>query len=390
MGRLDDAVRMYRHAMSFPDFNIEFYNHCTFQAGRILSDNEDYPGMIALYRQYMEDNREGSNIPLAVYWIGVALWNQGEQEGAMQYYRDAVEKYGKDRLTIGTDLILDEWVGRTKRATPEQSKRAWAELVESLSKAMRTGDKVTELRLRRVMLYHPNMQPSERERIVDGLLDAANLEYASPAVMQAMLDYASERRSEDLVVATASKIIETFTETDHALDARMVLADRAIKLAKATSETERRNQHYAEAVKHLDVIRTVFATSADAAQALMLLAQIHYEQGKCQKADEYYSQILGVKEWRNFWPESLYGRGECAMAQKQFEVASAYYERIYVMYSHYRKWTAKSYLRRAECLRRLFRNDKAVEVLNEMLSDQELATSPEGAEAREMLTRIKG
>jgi tetratricopeptide (TPR) repeat protein len=170
----------------------------------------------------------------------------------------------------------------------------------------------------------------------------------------------------------------------------MVLADRAIKLAKATSETERRNQHYAEAVKHLDVIRTVFATSADAAQALMLLAQIHYEQGKCQKADEYYSQILGVKEWRNFWPESLYGRGECAMAQKQFEVASAYYERIYVMYSHYRKWTAKSYLRRAECLRRLFRNDKAVEVLNEMLSDQELATSPEGAEAREMLTRIKG
>jgi len=390
MGRLDDGVRMYRQAMSFPDFNIEFYNHCAFQAGRILSDNEDYPGMIAHYRKYIEDNREGSNIPLAVYWTGVALWNQGEQEGAMQYYRSAVEQYGKDRTTIGTDIILDEWVGRTKRATPEQSKKAWAELAESLSKAMRTGDKVTELRLKRVMLYHPAIQPPERERIIDSLLDETNLQYASPAVLQSILDYARERRSEDLMVKAAKHIIEIFTETDYALDARMVLADRAITLAKTASETERRNQHYAEAVKHLDVIRTVFAASADAAQALMLLAQIYYEQGKYDKADECYKQVLGVKEWKNFWPEALYGRGECSVAQKQFETASAYYERIYVMYGHYRKWTAKSYLRRAECLRRLFRNDKAIEVLNEMLADKELAGTPEGAEAREMLTRIKG
>jgi TolA-binding protein len=390
MGRLDDAVRMYRQAMAFPDINIEFYNHCAFQAGNILSDNEDYADVIALFRKYIEDNREGSNIPLAVYWIGVSLWNQGEQTGAMEYYRSAVEKYGTDPGAVGVDLILDEWVGRTKRATPEESKKAWAELADSLSKAMRSGDKTMELRLKRAMLFHPNLQPSERERIIDSLLVEANIAKACPAVLQTMLDYAKERNSTDFTVTVANHMIATFTETDYALDARMVLAELSLKQAKIAPEVEKRNECYAEAIKHLDVIRTVFAASSEAAQALMLLAQVYQDQGKYEKADECYKQVLGVKGWKNYWPEATYGRGESSFARKDYQTAGAYYEHIYVLYGHYKKWTAKAYLRRADCLRRLFQTEKAVEVIQEMLADKDLADMPEGAEAREMLARLKG
>jgi TolA-binding protein len=390
LGKLDDAVRQYKQAMSVPGLNIEFYNHCVFQAGRILSDNEDHQGMISLYRQYIDANREGANIPLAVYWIGVALWNQGEQQGAMEYYRGAVEKYGKDPATIGIDMILDELVARARSAPPEQGKKAWAEITESLSRAMRENDRVMELRLRRVMLYHPNIQPAEKERVIDGLLTEENIPKASPAVLETMLDHSRERKSEELMVKVADYIIANHTETDYALDARMILADLAMSRAKAADETEKRNQYYAEATKHLDVIRAVFATSGEAAQALMLLAQIYFEQQKYDKADECYKQVLGVKDWKNFWPEALYGRGECAVAQKQYEVASSYYERIYVMYGHYKKWAAKGYLRRADCLRRLYQTDKAAEVLQEMLADKELSAMPEGAQARDMLARLKG
>ena len=60
------------------------------------------------------------------------------------------------------------------------------------------------------------------------------------------------------------------------------------------------------------------------------------------------------------------------------------------MYSHYKNWTAKAYLRRAECLRRLYQSEKATEVINEMLADSELAKLPEGARARALLSKLGG
>lgn len=390
LGRLEEAISFYSRAMAFPDINIEYYNHCAFQAGRILNDEEDYPRMCSHYRRYIEENRPESNLPLAIYWVGVGLWHLGEQEDAMRFYREAVEKYGADRTAVGVDMILDEWVGRTKRADPEQAKRAWRELSEALVRAMRAGNKPLELRLKRVLIYHPQLPETEKQRVISELLDERKLPDASPAVLQAMLDYARERGDQDLAVKVAHHIIEVFTETDYALDARMVLADLAITEARRTGDPEKKARFYAEATKHLDVVRAVFATSGEAAQALSLLAQIYIEQKDYKKADECYKQILGVKGWRNFWPEALYGRGECAFVQRQFEAASAYYERIYLMYSHYKGWTAKAYLRRAECLRRLYQSEKATEVINEMLEDGELAKLPEAAQARALLSKMAG
>jgi len=389
-GRLDDAVRLYKQAMAAKDFNIEFYNHCAFQCGRILTDNEDWPGAVSHYRQYIENGRDGSNLPLAVYWIGVALWNSGEEEGAMRYYREAVEKHGKDINAMGIDLILDEWVGRTKRAKPEEAAKAWQELVSSLTRAMQNGDKVMELRLKRVLVYHPNMQAGEKEKIIAGLLDEANLPHSSPSVLQSMLDYARERKNQEFAVRVAQDIIDRYTETDYALDSRMVLADVAIARARNSSDPEQKKTFYAEAIRHLDVIRAVFASSGEAAQALMLLGSIYQDQQQYEKADECYKAVLGVKGWRNLWAEAGFGRGEAAYAQRQYEAAGAHYQHVYVMYGHYRLWAARAYLKHAETLRRLYQTGKAVAVLEEMLADPELAALPEGAIARDLLGRLKG
>jgi TolA-binding protein len=388
LGNLKEAIAFYKQAMTYDDLNIEYYNHCAFQAGRLLGDEEDWAGMIGHFRGYVEKNREGSNVPLAVYWIGIGLWNQGEEQGAMRYYREAVEKYGKDVKAMGIDLILDEWVGRTKRANPEAAKKAWNELAQSLVNAMRVGDKVMELRLRRVLVYHPEMKDGEKQRVIRELLNEANFPNASPSVLEAMLQYAREGNQDDFAIKVANYIVENYLETDYALDARMMLAQIAIERAKKAETKDRANVFYDEATKHLEVIRAVFATTGEAAQSLMLLGKIYFDQGKIKESDECYKSVLGVKDWRNYWPEALHGRGECAFQERQYEQASAYYERIYVMYSHYKGWTAKAYIRRAECLRRLYQNTKAVEVLKEMLDDPDLAAMPEGREGKEMLIKM--
>lgn len=390
VGKLKEAVSFYRQAMTDQKINIEFYNHCAFQAGRILADEPDYPALISHFKDYIKEKREGCNIPQAVYWVGVALWNNGQREGALRYYRRAVEAYGKDPAKIGVDMILDEWVGRIRRSVPDAAGRAWGELQTSLDTALQTANKTMELRIKRILLLNPRITGTDKQRIANQFLSAPNIEPASPAVLQTMLGLAKERDKRDFAVKVARHIIARFTETDYALDARMILAEFAIENAGTARNRREADKHYADAIMHLGVVRTVFASSGEAGKALIILGGLYSKQKKYDQADECYKSVLGVKGWRNLWPEALHGRGEAAYAQRKFDVASAYYERIYLMYSHYAGWTAKAYVRRAECLHRLYQDHKAREVLNEMLADANLASLPEMEKARELLAKYSG
>ena len=391
VGRPEDAVKYYQQAMKDKEINIEFYNHCAFHAGQILTDDNKLDDVIAHYKVYIDQKREGSNIPQAAYWVGVSLWNKGEKLGALHYYRRIVEKFGDDAGAVGVDMILDEWVGRIKRSTPEDAKSAWSELKVSLDNAVAGKNKTLSLRLKRVMLYgDENTSITDRQRIENEFLDIANIPYASPAVLQKMLDLAVEKKRSKSAARIAQHMLDIFTETDYALDARMVLAEMAIQEARATKNVNEASELYAEAIMHLGVVREVFASSGEAGKALLLLGQLYTEQGKYKEADECYKSVLGVKGWRNFWPEALYGRGESSYGNRRYEIASAYYERIYLMYSHYREWAAKAYIRRAECLHKLYQDVKAIEVLQEMKHDPNMQELPEIKKADELLIQLGG
>ena len=100
--------------------------------------------------------------------------------------------------------------------------------------------------------------------------------------------------------------------------------------------------------------------------------------------------MLGYREWRQLWPSALYGRGQALEACGKHREAAAYYERIYLMYSHYRSWAAKAYLQRARCLRQSYMKSEAIETLQAMLKSGEFDALPEAAEARELLKALGG
>jgi tetratricopeptide (TPR) repeat protein len=147
---------------------------------------------------------------------------------------------------------------------------------------------------------------------------------------------------------------------------------------------------YAEAIRHLGVVREVYASSGEAGQALLILGELFREQRKSKEADAAYKDVLGVKEWRPLWPEALYGRGLVLMQDRKYVEASAYFERIYLMYAGYQKWASKAYLRRAECLERISDRTKAIETLRDMLAHSEFESLPEAAEARELIQKLGG
>lgn len=393
VGRLDDAINYYTLAMNTTtnDLNIEQYNHCSFQCGQILFDKERYQDVRDHFSKYIRNNRPESNIPLAVYWIGRAMQQQEEKLGALKFYSDAALRFGRDRKSVGVDMILDEWVALTRKCTKVESDAAWEGIRYTIRNSNNSRDPVSALRFQRLLIYRPGITDGEKQRELDSICNSANITNASPAVLELMLDTAKERGQTNFAVRVASAIIADFTETDYALSARAWLADVALAQIAAEPEGSKRIEKlYAGAIKNLTVVRDVYATQPEAADALIKLGGIYTALGKGEEADECYKQVLGVREWRPLWPAALFGRGQCAEGQQEWLKAAAYYERIYVMYSGYREITAKAYLARAKSLRRGYEVGAAKETLRAMLANEDLKAYPEYEQAERLLSNLGG
>jgi len=376
---LRKAVGLFRQA-SEHELNIEQYNYCMFRSGEILfSDFKNYDAVIKHFTEYEKTNREGSNIPQAIYWIGRSYWEKGEHAGAFQFYRDAVEKYGDKRAETGIDMIIEDWIGRIRQCDEKMRRKAWTDIADALGKAKEKDQKVLALRLMRALYYQPDIPEAEKDKRLGEIVQEKNLKYASPGVLELIRSASLKEGGYELAEQAANEMIKAFPETDYALQSRLYLSEEAIK-----------KRDYKTALKHLNLIREVFATQYEAAVALSMLGRIYLDEKKYAQADECFRNILGVKEWKGrLWPEALYGRAEVAKGLGKNDEACAFYERIYVLYSNYKDWTVKAYLGRADVLVRLREYKKAAETLEDMLSKPEFASLPEAAEAQKQLETIK-
>jgi tetratricopeptide (TPR) repeat protein len=377
-GRLVEAVRDYLQILQH-EVNIEQYNYALFRAAEMLQEMKDYDRAANLLRDYVARKRPGSNIPMALHGIAQALWQKGEQDQALSFYRAAVEQYGGDRKELGVDMLLDDWVGKVRAAEPAVARTQWLALRGLEEKALAAKNKTLSLRLRRVLIYSTELTEGEKGVLRQSLYLESNLPVASPGILELMLAEARRKGNQELVLKTARQIVADFPETDYGIEARMILGRDAV----ARGDID-------EALRHLDIVREVFASSPEAGEALLLIGDLRRQREEWEPADECYNSVLGVKAWKHLWPAALYGRGESARARRKFAEASAYYERIYVLYSGHPAWCAKAYLARAECLYALRERVKALETLEEMLGLAELQQQPEIEAARKLQEKLKG
>ncbi len=377
VGELEEAVRRYQQALPM-DLNIELYNYASFRCGEMLRELKKYQACIDHFTAYIQRAKPESNTPLAVYWIGEAYWDLGQPEITLKFFLDALSRYGRDRKELGVDLILEKWVDRTRGAGKIHGERAWLDARELLKKSLTEKDYVLALRLERVIQYDPNASDAEKAAMQKFMLRAENIPHASAGVLEWMVDAAVAAKNAELARAAAEAIIRDFTETDYALTARRLLAQQAVDAGR-----------FDDAIVQYNIIREVYATSDDAAQALLILGQLYRDKGDAEKSDIAYKDLLGAKEWKALWPAALYGRGDLWVAQRKFDQAAAYYERIYVLYAAHKEWVGKAYVARAECLGKLGQNKAAVETLDEFLSRTEWAELPESSAARELKQKLQ-
>ncbi len=378
LGELEEAVRRYTKGMTFPELSIELYNHAAFRAGEMLREQKRYTEAIRHFEDYIARNRPESNLPLAIYWIGECRWDLGEPEETLKLFLDAVERYGHDRSELGVDLILEKWVDRTRGAGRLHAERAWTRARRMLKEALEQRRYTLALRLERILMYDPSTSEAEKAAMTKFMLREDNLRFASAGVLEWIIDAALAADQPKLARAAAETLIRDFTETDYALAARKLIAGQAAQAGDVDL-----------AIVQYNIIREVYATTDAAAEALMMLGRLYGEKGEFDHADAAYRDLLGAKEWKDRWPAALYGRGQLWASRRKWEEASAYFERIYVLYGAHKDWVGKAYVARAECLAKLGRVRGAIEVLDEFLQRSELASLPEAAQAREMKQKLE-
>jgi len=388
-GQLEEAVRFFGRAIEFGEqLNIELYNYAHFRSAEMMKEiggSEDGPkrtqwleAIVAHFRRYIEANREGSNLAMAIYWVGSTYWDLGDQERALAYYRRAIEEHGANRFDLGIDLIFEDWVGRAKAADREIGEAAWNEMRALLRGAQEQRNQPLALRIMRMLFFDPNASEPEKAAWMKVIVRPESVPEGSPGVLETIIIEADKAGNRELAKLAAEEMIRSFTETDYALSARMLLARYAVDEDDA-----------ATAILHLNVVREVYATSPQAAEALLTLGRLYLKRKELEKADTAFKDVLGVKEWRQHWPEALFLRAEVAVANRKFETAAAYYERIYVMYSGARNFAARAYIERAKCLSRMYEHRKAMETLQELINSRDYEGMSEVGEAKELLEQLR-
>jgi tetratricopeptide (TPR) repeat protein len=343
-------------------------DYATLQVGRIYEQLEQFKEMEDWFTQYLDKYGLKGDYTQAIYRKGFAQQAQGRSREAIDTYWQAIEKFGNDPKAMGIDIIIDAYCEEGRSVPGIQP-------LEIIRSAALTAEQQNERT--RALRFHRALAQLDRAA-TPPVLTAADVPLASPAVLLWM-SQVLEKLNPALAESAARAAIDNFGPTQWTGEAFLKLANFAY---------ERRDWQQAENGFNKAIRTSPMNTVA--ARATMRLGDVKRAQGHFEEAVKRYGEVLQVKEWKGeLWPEAIYFIGESLRDQNKEKEAYAYYQRIYVLYPHYKEWTAKAYLRCAEISEKLGLKDDAVRTLGEMLANQSLRSTSEYLSAEERLKALQ-
>ena len=366
-GELEKALDHYKQVEDCAVKQSQI-DYAALQVGRVYEQLEQFKEMEEWFGAYLEKYGIRGDYTQAIYRKGFAQQAQGKSKEALDTYWQAIEKFGNDPKAMGIDIIIDAYCeeSRALNGTLPLDVIRSAELTAAQQK-----ERTRALRFERALAQ---MKAPD----APSALTPADIDAASPAVLLWIAEV-SAKTDPALAESAARATIDKFGPTQWTAEAFLRLGDLAF---------EKREWKQAESAFNKTVRNSPM--NATAARATIRLGDVQFAQAHYDEAIKSYEQVLQVKEWKGeLWPEALYKVGESLKSQGKEKEAYAYYQRIYVLYPHYKEWTAKAYLRCAEISEKLGLKDDAVRTLGEMLANQSLRSTSEYVSAEQRLKELQ-
>jgi TolA-binding protein len=367
IGELEKALDHYKQVEDCAVKQSQI-DYAALQVGRIYEQLEQFKEMEDWFARYLEKYGLAGDYTQAIYRKGFAQQAQGRSWEALDSYWQAIEKYGSDPKAIGIDIIIDAYCEEARSVEGLQP----LDIIRSVAlTAEQQKERTRALRFQRALTQIDSSATPP-------VLSSADVSLGSPAVLLWMAQVL-EKTNPTLGESAARAAIDNFGPTQWTGEAFLRLGNFAF---------ERRDWKQAETGFNKAIRTSPMNTVA--ARATMRLGDVKRTQGQFDEAIKRYEEVLQVKEWKGeLWPEALYFIGESLRDQGKEKEAYAYFQRIYVLYPHYKEWTAKAYLRCAEISEKLGLKDDAVRTLGEMLANQSLRSTSEYVSAEQRLKQLQ-
>jgi TolA-binding protein len=375
-GDLDVALTFYAKGLDAAA-NIEQVNYAVFQTAKTYELQKNYQAIISLMESYIAERGAEGNFSGAGFWIGKAYKATGHYEKALETYVETVVRFGNRLENDDVDLILRELIKEYQSADAAAYR---AKFLQSLNRALdasrNKGEPVLQLRLE--ALFVSITEGADRDRMLNEILSRNTIEDASPITLQMIAGEALARGNTAKVHLAYNRMMAIFQSSEFLLS---VMNNEAEALLK--------DGRYEEVLVLAEEITNRFGYQADVGLTRLVKAQAYRELKRYEEAITTYKELFAIREWRGpLTPQALYWIGVCTENLGKPEEAFAFFQRVYVLYEGYTEWVVKSYEGSVRCLEKLKRTDDIIRTYQEMLSNEKVAATPEGARARRELDRL--
>ncbi len=376
-GDLDAAIDYYRQARRTALHTAQV-SYPLFQEAKVLELDKRYGDIVELMSDYLRDYGDAGDFANAAHWQGRAYKALDEYPRALQAYLDIIDEFGGDPARGGVDVILNEIVSDYRsEALSGYQPIIMDQLDQHLNGAAEKGGRTLVLRYQTV--FAGITEGEEHERFVNAVVQPENVPASGPGTLVLIAREGVKRGHWSMVHDAAERFRTHFPVSNNML--YILIADLDALIGEG---------RYAEADGLGEEILQQFGYSRSVGYARKRRADALRLNGEFEKALEAYAEVLGIREWRGpLTPEALYYSGVCKMELGAVDEAFAYFQRIYVLYEEYTEWVAPAYARSVDCMEKLGGYDREiVNTYREMLANENVAATPEGAAAARRLKEL--
>ena len=371
----DGAKAAYREAL-VPAAGAFYYMALT-QISRVhkaLAEESEYREMSREYVQYIKDMPQDSNIVDAAWNAGWALRQLHETDQARKLYWQMIELHGNVPAWEGFDLMLADLAKMYPRGTDDYAN----ELRDRTSNAFSKQRLALAARLSAAAIQL--LPEEEQTREIAAFAGRFNTEVLGPETLVWLGREWIRHGMASTGIADLEFLVSRYPDSRHVPEARMLLAQQAVDNEEWETAYALANS-VVENAAELDVLVEATFCRAEALRGL----------GHHGEAISDYNSILANRGApRRLKPEALLGIAACLEAQKEWNQANAYYQRVFVLYRAYKPQVAAAYLGSGACFERVGKKQEALNTYREFLDDDISHGTAAAAKARDRIAQLGG
>ncbi len=381
-GDLDAAGTHFKKAVEFANGDRNVIEYALEQATNILRGARRWDDLEALWKDFLKKN-EGHPMALrGVSELSKLLQRANKKEEARKMLSEYILKDVHNPRSEYVEMLLSQLAGMHlpprsfKKDAPKPDIEAIeAELVKDLEipEENKTPAYIARVLFAKSELARMMRDQARSERSLGAIANTANPNDLGPILLSMVGQYLFEKAEYDKAGPLYERLRDAFPDSPFSDAAPIGLG----KIALARKE-------YEEAVKQFDIAINRAASDDTLKQATFGKGQALRMMKRREEAKKLFEEVVAAKNWRGLEKAgSLFELGEIESEGGDKGAAHAYFQRVYLSHGAYPQYAIKAYLRAADMLRSVGKQDEAKATLRELIRKY-----PDSQEAKKARTIV--